>query len=164
MSDGIMIAIITTLATIFTVGITQLVTYLIAKNKKLPQNEKITADASLSRGDLAEKYQKIANKQADENILLREENDKKEAENEALMGKIEELRQEMKVLDDKRTQEIDELRREFESWKNYAIRLNMQVMSWGLVPVPFSVKDAIEKGLSLGDIGRVSIDQSNKEK
>jgi hypothetical protein len=164
MSDEIMIAIITTLATIFAVGITQLVTYLLARNKKLPQNIKITADASLSRGDLAEKYQNIANKQADENILLREENDKKEAENEQLMGKIDELRDEMNAKDQLRVKEIDDLRKEFESWKNYAMRLNMQIVSLGFVPVPFDTEDAKKKGYSLGDWGSYKPDQLNKEK
>jgi predicted RNase H-like nuclease (RuvC/YqgF family) len=171
MSEGLMIAIITALATILTVGITQGVAYLIARSKKTSKNIKYEADASLSRGDLAEKYQKIASTQADENIRLNKEIDKKEGENENLMSQISELRHDMEAMDKKHTidienmkiaheQEIGELRCEFEKWKSWATRLNMQLMSWQIIPVPFDLDKAKESGLALGEFGKFPLEIS----
>jgi hypothetical protein len=161
MSDALIIGLSTAFATIMAVVVPQLVAYW--QNRR-----KVVDDSDLSRVDLAKKYQDIANQQADENSELEGELRTKEEEKKGWMSKYEEVMQELKTMESRHDQEIEELKRSFDTqisqmkeeniqWREWAERLVYQLRSWNLTPVPFSVEDAKKSGLSLGDFGNTKV-------
>jgi hypothetical protein len=160
-----LIVLTTSLASIISIIISQLVAAWITKRKNIAEIEKVQSDTSLSEGDLVLKYQKIAVDQADENIELSKKIKIQEGEKIELLTSLKALREEMITLDNSHKEEIIKLKESFEAerkenlmWKDWARRLVLQVQSWSLIPVPFSLEEAKKNGLFLGDIGRGTIE------
>jgi hypothetical protein len=157
MSDAVLIAI----ASLLSVGITQLIAYLINKNKikaEKAKNEaetgKIEADTDLTEGEIIEKYQRIAARTADENIKLAKAMEKREEEfaieKETFTKEIGKLKKDFREL----KTAFEELKIDNAKWKDYAQRLIYQLKSFDVIPVP----------LDLSDIKTTIIDQEEMEK
>jgi hypothetical protein len=171
MSDALILGLTTTFASLLTLLITQGISWWVNKKKVPVEVKKLELDTSLSKGELAEKFQQIASAAADENIELATELKTEKTEKRALMRAIEEIRKEMLIMEErhldelkqseeKQLIEIKSLRESFEKekienqkWKDWAHRLALQLGSWGLTPVPFDIEEAKKKNLYLGDMG-----------
>jgi len=160
MSDAVLIALSTAFASVVSIIISQLVAGWISKRKTEAETGKINSDRDLSKGDLVQKYQKIATDQADENIELSDKLKTQEAEKIELLTSMKSLREEMLLLDSSHKIEIAELkasfeieRKENEKWRDWASRLVLQLESWKIIPVPFSPEEAKAKMLNMGDMG-----------
>ena len=161
MSDAVIIAISTGIASLVAVIIPQLI--LVWQNR-----HKIDDNSDLSKADLVVKYQSIANTQALANKDLEKEIDQKnilihqkENEKQELNKKLDELYTEIKTIQDNQRIQIDEMKTSFETERvenekirNWAKRLVLQLQSYNITPTPFDVEDAKKKGLSLGDFGK----------
>ena len=148
--------------TIFGSGIfATLMTYLVSmyvNKRKLPVDlESIKATTNLTGGEIIEKYQEIATKQADKNILLEkqlEDQDQQSiAEKGLMMNEIKKLREEMLTLDKISegkiivlTQQLVECRAELKKSTDYITRLLAQLCSWRIEPVPFEIEYSRDAG------------------
>ena len=152
MSDGLMIALTTFFASIISVGLTSLVSYVVAKNKQPAEISQIKADTSLTGGELAAKYQSIANNQADQNIELAQNNMVLKKQIEVLQNDVDELkaarisdREEFrKTFEEERTRTqkiLEEERARADKFENYNNRLVLQLQSWEIIPVPYNVSE-----------------------
>ena len=151
MSDGLIIALATLIASGISVGITALVSYLMNKNKIGPEVSQIKADTSLTGGEIAAKYQAIANSQADQNIELGKNNLELKKQIEVLQNDVEELkaaritdREEFrKTFEDERIKNqkiLEEERARADKFENYNGRLLLQLGSWEIIPIPFDIQ------------------------
>jgi GMP synthase PP-ATPase subunit len=151
-SEGITIALITLIASAISVGVTSLVTYLINKNKVQPEINQIKADTSLTGGELAAKYQTIANTQADANIELAKDNMELKKQIEVLTNDVEELKRSRiadreefrKTFEEERERNqkiLEEERARADKFENYNNRLIFQLKSWEIIPVPYSLDE-----------------------
>jgi hypothetical protein len=161
MSEGLIIALSTVVASIVSVAISQLVSSFVARKKLPSEIEQIRVDSDLTEGEIIEKYQKIARDQAVDNIELSKQLKFKEEEKKELSASLKTLYEQMILLDNNHKKEIEDLKLSFEkerlenvAWREWAKRLVFQLQSWSIVPVPFDITEAKLKGLSLGDMGR----------
>ena len=156
MSDTALITLATLIASVVSVGITSLVSYLITKNKQPAEVSQIKADTSLTGGEIAEKYQKIANTQADANIELAKDNMELKKQIEVLQNDVEELkasritdREEFrKTFEEERAKNqkiLDEERARADKFENYNGRLLLQLGSWEIIPIPFDIQSFKEE-------------------
>jgi TolA-binding protein len=152
MSDTTLLTLATIFASLISVGITSLVAYLANRSKAPAEVSQIKADTSLTGGEIAEKYQKIANNQADANIELAKDNMELKKQIELLQNDVEELkassianREEFrKTFEEERvkTQRIlEEERTRADRFENYNNRLVLQLQSWEIVPVPYNLSE-----------------------
>ena len=164
--DASTLAIVISLISLAGVLFPNLVSLYMFKRKAPSEINQLNIDSSLSQGNLAEKYQNIAQKQADENIELSKDIEEKERENKELMGKIDELRDQINGLDVKYKSQIDELKSnycselkemkdKYDKLEDWAKRLVYQLESWDIEIVPYDLKEAKEKKLSLGEFGPI---------
>jgi len=135
------------------------------KDKYFPlEQAKTISDVQLNNGGLVEKYQKIASLTADENLELALQKKKREEEFNVEKADFNMMITQLKCQIDSLTKEMEkqklesvarfeqnekenaakfaELQKENERWKNWAIRLAMQVKSLGVDPVPFDLEKA----------------------
>lgn len=160
MSDGLIIGILTILGSALATYLTYRVSMWINKRKVPVEINQIKADTNLSEGELIEKYQSIASKQADENLELIKENNTMKGEKKDLMAALQKLHDEMMSLDEKHNSELKELNhkvdlqiKENEKLRDWVRRLILQLESWNIVPVPFDIEEAKKNGLALGEFG-----------
>ena len=150
MSDTTMITLATIFASVISVGITSLVTYLINKYKAPVEVQAIKADTSLTGSEIAAKYQAIANSQADQNIELGKNNLELKKQIEVLQNDVEELkaaritdREEFrKTFEEERAKNqkiLDEERKRADKFEAYNGRLLLQLGSWEIIPVPWDL-------------------------
>lgn len=107
------------------------------KRKVPAEVNKIEAETELTEGEIVEKYQAIAIKQADEYTKLAQE---KQTLKMAMETKIKELEDKVGILEKK----VDLAIRENEELREHNVRLIHQLMSWGITPVPQDVEKAKE--------------------
>ena len=160
MSDTLLIALSSIAASILSLIVTQGLAWWLNK-KKLPSEVKqINSNSDLNRGELAEKYQNIASKAADENMDLMEQIRVKETEKKDLVAAMTKLRSDMELmiteLDEKHRKEMEQLRQDLEKersdsakFKNWAIRLSLQLRAYNIVPVELEIEDAKQRNLEL---------------
>jgi hypothetical protein len=153
MSDALIIGLSTVFASILSTIAIFFVSQWVNSRKLPVEIKQMSADTSLTKGDLAEKYQGIANRQADENIELTKQNME-------LKKQIEANRDEMMLIINENKKELEKIRktldeeiirgRNFEDW---ARRLVLQLQSWRIEPVPFDVnmiKEEMKKNCTEG--------------
>jgi hypothetical protein len=120
----------------------------------------ISADTDLRSGDIVKKYQDIARDQADENLELSSQLKIEKEEKKTLVLSLQQIKVDMESMKIEHREEIkrlegkfDEERKENEAWKNWALRLSMQLKSWEIEPCPFSPEEAKRNKLSMGEFG-----------
>jgi hypothetical protein len=149
------------------------------KEKYFPLDQaKTISDVQLNNGGLVEKYQKIASLTADENLELALQKKKREEEFNVekadfnmvitqLKCQLDGLKTEMEKQklesvarfeqnEKENAAKFAELQKENEKWKNWAIRLAMQVKSLGEDPVPFDLDKA--KRQITENVGGITLD------
>lgn len=143
----------TTLASIFTILIQQLIAYLVTKRKTGAEVNQIEVGTDLVAAELIEKYQGMninsVNQRIEIEKQLSAEREAHIAEKNELLKQVDGLRQDVEELKDKFEQE----KKDNEQWRDWARRLSLQVQSLGFIPVPFDVEEAKRKGYSMGDMG-----------
>jgi hypothetical protein len=160
MSEGLIVGILTVIASVIATFFTFKVAMWVNKQKVPFEVKEIDANTRLKNGELAGKYQQIASNTADENIELANRLKAKEAEKKQLNKVVDDLRQEMLTMDQRHIEELNDLRKEFEDerlenlkFRDWAERLVYQLKSWNLDPVPFDLQEAKKKGFGLGEFG-----------
>ena len=158
MSDALIIGLASIIAGILGTALSLLITWWINKNKENASTKLISADTDLKSGELVAKWRGIVDSVTDDNIELALQLKTKEGENKSIMQEFKKLRIELDERDKKYSEEMLELRKEFEDWRDWANRLVLQLRSWNLVPVPFDVEAARKAGVSLGEFGKVDME------
>jgi uncharacterized membrane protein YheB (UPF0754 family) len=145
MSESIISLVLSAIVTIITFVVAQGITIWLNKRK-------VVDDSNLSRVDLAKRYQDMASVQADENAGLEVELKEKEKEKRDLIKKYEELWAELKTMEERHTEEINQLKDSFVAekeenlkWKSWARRLVLQLQAYNIEPTPFDPEDIISK-------------------
>jgi hypothetical protein len=149
MDTQILSIIMIFIASLVSAGLAFWAAMFINKKKVPVEVRQIKADTDLTGGELAEKYQQIANTQADKNIALTQANND-------LSAKIDALEQDMINLKQTRLDDKVEFKAALEEEKqrsikaedraikaeNYIKRLLLQLSSWNIIPVPYDVEMA----------------------
>jgi len=161
MSDALIIGLASIIAGILGTALSLLITWWINKNKENASTKLISADTDLKSGELVAKWRGIVDSVTDDNIELASQLKIKDGENKTIMQEFKKLRMELDERDKKYSEEILELKKEFEDWRDWANRLVLQLRSWNLVPVPFDVEAARKAGVSLGEFGKVDMENKN---
>ena len=161
MSDVLLIGLASIIAGIIGTISSFFLTAWVNKRKAPAEVRLISADTDLKSGELVAKWRGIVDSVTDDNIELASQLKIKDGENKTIMQEFKKLRMELDERDKKYSEEILELKKEFEDWRDWANRLVLQLRSWNLVPVPFDVEAARKAGISLGEFGKV--DMENKD-
>jgi hypothetical protein len=156
MSDSLVSTLLTVIVTLITFFASQRITVWLNKRK-------VIDDSNLSQADLVQKYQKIAKDQSDENEKLENKYEAKEEEMEnklktkeeekrLILNKYEELREELKIMDERHESELSELKASFIKereenlkWKDWARRLVLQLQSYRIEPTPFDPEEILNR-------------------
>jgi len=168
MSDVVQVALITTLASLISIGATYLIGMWVNKRKVPAEVSQIKADTDLKSGELVSKWRGIVDDVTDDNIELTKRIREGEEEKKQIMQALNQLRFDMEEKDKFHKEEIEELKRSFEEekiknlkWRDWAGRLVQQLNSWQIIPVPFDLDEAKKDKLSLGDFGPIKPENSN---
>jgi len=160
MSEPMQIVIITTIASLISIGATYLIGMWVNKRKVPAEVKQINADTDLKSGELVSKWRGIVDEVTDDNIELTKRIREGEEEKKQIMQAMSQLRSDMEEQNKTHCQEIEALRKSFEEerienlkWRDWASRLVQQLNSWRIVPVPFDLDEAKKDKLSLGDFG-----------
>ena len=147
-----------------------LISFYLGKKRLPSEINKIKADTNLSSGELAEKYQQIASKAADENLNWQNQIREKEEEKQSLMTTLRSLKDDMLSMDEKyknqiacidekyKTQifelqsQMNEERKESDKWRDWARRLSLQLRCWDIEPVPFDTEEYKQKRMGADQV------------
>lgn len=177
MSEAGIIALSTVIATLLATGIPALLGYLQNKLKNEDDSQLTKADLAKKYRDLANAQADENSILEKQSIYLKYQYGidvtKKEDENKALKNNLDQWMEEVKTneerhendileMKEKQKKELDEfkqsvqfdlqsMKEEIDKLKDYIQRLQYQLWSWNIRPVPQSVEEAKAKGLSLGD-------------
>jgi hypothetical protein len=146
MSDTVLITLATIFASLISVGITSLVSYLIAKNKSKAEIGNINVDSSLKGGEVATHFIDLSERLSKkyETSEQEKENLKKQVEQEKmeLKKQVEQLQRDVDELKRLREEDRKELMKIIEDEKDYSSRLELQLSSWRIAPVPRDIDSA----------------------
>jgi hypothetical protein len=160
MSDALILGIMTIVASCLATAGTYFLGMWINKRKVPAEIDESKSNAALNRGELIEKYQSIAGKQADDNIELSKENEELKKEKMELRHEVDLLKKDVEDLKQARIDDREEFRKALEQERersdkalreemdksrkisDYNTRLTYQIRSWGISPVPYDVEAA----------------------
>jgi FKBP-type peptidyl-prolyl cis-trans isomerase len=160
MSDALLIGVATMLSALIATGASYLLAMWVNKRKLPVDLDEIKARTGLTTGELLEKYQAIAGKQADENIELSKQKEELLKERVELRTEVDTLKKDVEELKKARIADREEFRKAFEEERirsekilqeervksvnivDYNSRLEYQLKSWGIQPIPYDVETA----------------------